>query len=312
METRVVSELSEIPSHKATGGGTSIGLAALETLRPYQWLKNCLVFVPVLTAHRLGDVALGNVVLAFAAFSLCASAVYVMNDLHDATADREHPHKKFRPIPSGRLPRAVAIVLVPALLMASFFIAWLVGVKLLGVIVLYFTMMSAYSWWLKGVVLLDALILAAGYALRVFAGGLAAHIAPSARLLAFCVFLFFSLALLKRYAELALLRKRDGSAAHARSYSVQDQEPVLAIGTASGVMSVLVLVLYVGSEGIGTGYVRPDLIWGTCVLLLYWISHMWLTAHRGQMTDDPLVFAVRNRISLALIALMGVTAWFAV
>jgi len=290
----------------------SIASAALETLRPYQWLKNCLVFVPLLAVHRLAELGLlGRAVQAFVAFSLTASAVYVMNDLHDAAADSQHPHKRSRPIPSGRLPRALAGLLIPLLLSVGLGIAAVVDVRLAGVLALYFVIMCGYTWTLKQVALLDAIVLGAGYAMRVFAGSMAVDIAPSPHLLAFCIFLFFSLALLKRYAELALLRTRDGSAAHARSYGVEDQPPLLAIGTASGVMSVLILVLYV-SPASTTGIVpRSDLVWATCVLLLYWISHLWLAACRGRMTDDPLVFAVRDRISLALILLMGITTWFA-
>ena len=137
-------------------------------------------------------------------------------------------------------------------------------------------------------------------------------ILPSARLLAFCVFLFFSLALVKRYAELALLRLRDGSAAHARGYLLEDQEFIVALGTSCGALAVLVLALYMSSDTVARLYSRSEFIWLTCVLLLYWISHMWLMAHRGRMTDDPLVFAVKNRVSAVLIVLMGATAWLAV
>lgn len=294
-----------------TAGVRSVALAAIEILRPYQWLKNALVFLPILAAHRSMDVdLLARAFVAFAAFSLCASAIYVTNDLHDIRADAVHPHKKDRPLPSGRLPPVVAWALIPTLLVPGIAIGWWVDPRVAAALVSYCLLMIAYSLHLKRVVLLDALILGGGYALRVVAGGFAVGILPSPRLLAFCVFLFFSLALLKRYAELTLLALRDGVEAHARSYIERDVPPILAIGTSSGIMSVLVLVLYVGSEAVRAN-ARSELIWATCVLLLYWLSYLWLMAHRGRMTDDPLVFAIKDGVSLILIGLMGVTAWLA-
>jgi 4-hydroxybenzoate polyprenyltransferase len=303
---------SELHAPPRLGAGSLLG-AALESVRPYQWLKNALVFVPLAAAHRLGEPQLlARAAQAFIAFSLCASAVYLLNDLHDTSADRMHPHKSQRPIASGRLPRSVALALVPVLLAATLGAAWPLGMKAVGALVAYLALMVAYTLYLKAIVLLDALVLASGYALRVLTGGLAVAILPSARLLAFCVFLFFSLALVKRYAELALLRLRDGAAAHARAYLLEDQEFIVALGTSCGALAVLVLALYMSSETVVRLYSRAEFIWFTCVLLLYWISHMWLMAHRGRMTDDPLVFAVKNRVSAALILLMGATAWLAV
>lgn len=291
----------------------ALALAALETLRPYQWLKNALVLVPLAAAHRLGEPRLlAAAATAFVAFCLCASSVYVINDLRDAPADRQHPHKRYRPIASGRLSASWACGLASMLLVGAVLTCLPLGLRTTSVLGIYFALMVVYSLWLKAIVLLDALVLAAGYALRVVLGGLAVGIRPSARLLAFCIFLFFSLALVKRYAELALLRDRDGAAAHARAYLLQDQEIIVAIGSSSGILSALVLALYMGSAEVVRLYTRAEFIWVTCVLLLYWISHMWLMAHRGRMTDDPLVFAIKDRVSVVLIALMGVTAWFAV
>ncbi len=293
--------------------GLAVVAAAAAGLRPYQWLKNALVFVPLAAAHRIGNPALlGAATLAFAAFSLCASAVYLLNDLHDVAADRDHPHKRLRPIPSGRLPVSVAAAMIPLLLAASGVVAATLGHSMFTVLVAYLVLNVAYTFQLKAVILLDAFVLAAGYALRVFAGALAVTILPSARLLAFCIFLFFSLALVKRYAELTLIRVRDGTGAHARGYLVEDLDFILVLGVSCGVMSVLVLALYLSTSDIEHIYSRAQLIWLTCVLLLYWISHMWLMAHRGRMTDDPLVFAVKNPVSLILVLMMGMTAWLAV
>jgi 4-hydroxybenzoate polyprenyltransferase len=297
------------PRHTAV----SLAKAALQTLRPHQWLKNALVFVPLAAAHRLAELShVGAAARTFVAFSLCASSIYVLNDLWDAPADRLHPHKRHRPIASGRLPRWCALGLAPALFMGAIAMGLWVDAPVAAVLGFYFVLMIAYSLRLKAIVLLDVLVLAGGYALRLVAGGFAVDIRPSPRLLAFCVFLFFSLALVKRYAELALLRLRDGPASHARAYVSDDQEFILVLGTSSGILSVLVLALYLSSGNLERLYSRAQLIWVTCVLLLYWISHVWLAAHRGRMTDDPLVFAVTDRVSRALIVLMGVTAWLAV
>lgn len=306
--TAVAGDL--VTAGRGPGVRSVIG-ATLEILRPYQWLKNFLVFLPLLAAHQFMDRdLLARAFLAFVAFSLCASAIYVTNDLYDVRADAAHPHKKNRPLPSGRLPVMVAWALIPALLIPALAVGSVLGAQVVAALMIYCLLMLAYSWRLKRVVLLDALILAGGYALRVVAGGFAVGILPSPRLIAFCVFLFFSLALLKRYAELTLLALYDGVAAHARSYVERDVPTLLAIGTSSGVMSVLVLVLYVSSANVRTS-AHPDVIWATCVLLLYWVSYLWLTAHRGRMTDDPLVFAVTDAVSLILIGLMGATAWLA-
>ena len=304
---------SSHPPQDVESRAFTVMTAAVVSLRPHQWVKNVLVFVPVAAAHLLADqTLLRSALLAFVAFSLCASAVYVLNDLHDIEADREHPHKRFRPIASGRLPVPIAIALIPTLLGAAGLIAAMLGLAVLGVLTAYFLLTVLYTVRLKAVVLLDAFALAAGYALRVFAGSVAENIPPSAQLFAFCIFLFFSLALIKRYAELTLARSRDVTNPHARAYRLEDLDFVLVLGVSCGVMSVLVLALYLGTAEAARIYSRAQLIWLTCILLLYWLSHLWLNAHRGRMTDDPLVFAVKNPVSLVLIVAMGMTAWLAV
>ncbi len=230
------SSRSALPSLSAA----SVIGAALETMRPYQWLKNLLVFIPLAAAHRLSDFQpLGAATRVFVAFSLCASSIYVFNDLHDAPADRLHPHKRYRPIASWALPRSMAIGLV-------------------------------------------------------------------------AVLLFFSLALVKRYAELTLLSACDGAAARARAYRLEDREVILALGGGSGIVSALVLTQYLGSSSVELLYSRSEFIGATFVLLLYWVCYVWLTAHRGRMPDDPLVFAIKDRVSQILVVLMGVAAWLAV
>jgi 4-hydroxybenzoate polyprenyltransferase len=301
------------PPDQATRGPLTIAVAAFEGMRPYQWLKNTLVFVPLMTAYRLGEVESLRVATAvFLAFNFFASAIYLINDIKDVAADRLHPHKRKRPIASGRLPRSVALGLVPLLLAAGTAISVSVDVRVTAVLAFYAVLMVTYSLWLKSIVLLDALVLAGGYALRIAAGAVAIASRPEPQMLAFFIFVFFSLAMVKRYAELSLLRHAGVLTAPARSYQVQDSELVLVLGGSSGMLSVLVLALFLNGEDVGQTYVRSVLGWCAAVLLLYWISHMWLTAHRGRMTDDPLVFAIKDRVSLTLIALTIVIAWFAV
>lgn len=313
-----MAEITPVPDSRVLGPAekprtaVSVLLAAIQSLRPYQWLKNALVFVPLAAAHRFGEIdLLMAAARAFFAFCLAASAVYLINDLKDAPADRLHPHNKDRPIASGRLPAACAVFLVPVLLGGAIAAAWPLGIfaAALGI---YFVLMVTYTLWLKRIVLLDAFVLAAGYALRVIAGGLAVGIQSSPRLLAFCIFLFVSLALVKRYAELALLRRRNGPNAHARGYLLEDQGFIMSLGISCGALSVLVLAVYMSRENIALLYSRSEFIWLTCVLLLYWISYIWLAAHRGRMTDDPLVFTLKDRTSIVLVLLMAATAWLAV
>src|SRR5271165_2936665 len=196
--------------------------AALESMRPYQWLKNVLVFIPVGATHRFDESEFVRAAAcAFVAFSLCASGIYLFNDVRDAPADRLHPHKYRRPIASGRLPRSIALGLFPVLLAGGLAACIPLGPFAAGILASYVALMIAYSLKLKRIVLLDALILAAGYGFRVVVGAVAVDVRPSPALLGFCMFFFFSLTLVKRYTELMLLRARDGPAAHARAYRLE-------------------------------------------------------------------------------------------
>lgn len=291
-------------------------LAAFQALRPHQCVKNVLVFVPLLAGHRLGQLHLiGAAALAFAAFSLCAASVYVINDLMDAPADRTHPHKRSRPIASGRLPRGWAFTMVPLLAAASLGLGALLDARVNAVLATYFAAMLAYTLRLRAVVLLDALVLAVGYALRVAAGAFAVDVLPSSWLLVFCVFLFFSLALIKRYAELIMMAREGIGQPHvgprARGYLPEDQVFVLVLGVSAATLAVLVLALYLGAAP-ASAHHRGGFIWVVCVLLLYWLSHAWLIAHRGLMSDDPVIFALKDRVSQVLTVLMGAAAWLAI
>lgn len=281
----------------------------LRALRPKHWLKNLLIFVPLFAAHHFRDFPLlVKLLTAFVAFGCCASGGYLFNDLIDLEADRHHPQKRFRPFASGNLPLAYGLVMVPVLLAIGCFLGAMVSPALLAILLVYFGMSAAYSLSVKNVVLLDVLFLAALYTVRIMAGSAATGIWPSHWLLAFSTFLFFSLALVKRYSELVIMRSVDGNEAKARAYELSDGELLAAMGTASGYLSVLVLALYIATGKAQMLYASRELLWLLCPLLLYWISYIWLIAHRGRMPGDPVEFATHDRTSRTLIGLMLVTA----
>lgn len=286
--------------------------AVLMALRPHQWAKNALVFLPLLAAHRLGDgAALLASLLAFAAMSLVASAGYVANDLLDLQADRAHPRKRRRPFASGALPVTAGPPLAALLLACGGILAALVSPALVLWLGVYLVLTFTYSLWLKQRVLVDVFLLSALYTHRVLAGAIATGIAPSFWLLSFSIFFFLSLAMLKRYAELADRNGKvapDGSGAIVRGYRAVDLGPLLALGTASAFAAVFVLALYIQSDNLRILYRTPELFWLCCPLALYWLSRMWIGAGRGAIDDDPLVFALRDRVSLLTLALMALLA----
>ncbi|MGA2877429.1 MAG: UbiA family prenyltransferase [Bryobacteraceae bacterium] len=277
----------------------------LKSLRPQHWLKNILVFVPLIAAQRFFETALlEKAFLAFVAFGCFASSGYLLNDLFDLAADRIHPHKRLRPFASGDLPVKYGLLMMPVLVGLGCMFGLLVSPLFLGTALIYLALSLTYSFHLRKVALLDVIILAGLYTMRIMAGSAAVAIWPSHWLLAFSTFLFFSLALVKRYGELMIMRKVDGDGATARGYELDDGELLAAMGIASGYLAVLVLALYINSDTAQALYQRYQLIWFQCPLLFYWISHVWLIAHRGKMPDDPVVFALSDRISRILALLM--------
>ena len=288
-------------------GGTDLP-AMLAAMRPHQWSKNLLVLLPLGPGRLLYDPALAlEALVAIVAFSLTASSGYIFNDLMDLPSDRHHPRKRNRPLAAGRLRVGRAMALTLVLLAAGLVLGAFLSAAFLGILAVYYASTIAYSWRLKNLLVLDVLVLAGLYGLRVAGGAVAMGIPPSAWLLAFCLFIFLSLAMVKRYAELITMRGIDGGAAHARAYLLEDAELLASLGAASGFISVLVLALYADSAAAHELYRRPELLWLVCPLLLYWITYTWLMTHRGRIGDDPTVFAVRDRVSLVLILLMLAT-----
>ncbi|MCU0785480.1 MAG: UbiA family prenyltransferase [Verrucomicrobia bacterium] len=291
---------------------SSITAALLKSLRPHQWLKNLILLVPVLTAHKLSDPhALTNAALAILSFCLCASAVYLSNDILDLEADRHHPTKRNRPFASGLLPLQFGLFGAPVLLLAALIVALTLSWNFAAVGLLYFALASGYSLRLKQVALLDVFVLAGLYTLRLIAGHVATGIAYSPWLLVFSMFIFLSLALLKRFLELKSLRQQNRHEIKGRGYTAADLELVTTLGLVSGYLAVLVMALYVNSEQVRVFYAHPLRLLLVCPMLLFWVSRVWFLAHRGQVHDDPTAFALKDWVSYTVGALTLAVMWLA-
>ncbi|MBU1042255.1 MAG: UbiA family prenyltransferase [Proteobacteria bacterium] len=271
----------------------------LRMLRVYQWLKNLLLVVPLAAAHRLSQAdSWPPLILGILSFCLCASAVYLANDLLDLESDRRHPRKRLRAITSGRVTILRAVGIAPVLLAGGVGLGLFVGPGFLLWLSCYFLLTCAYSLFLKRMVLVDCLTLALLYTLRIVAGGAATGVVLTFWLLAFSMFLFLSLAFVKRYAELDAQPPEADAAVHGRGYYKDDARLVQTLGIASGYASVLVLALYLNTAAVTRLYRTPEVVWAVVPVLLFWISWMWFKANRGEMHDDPLVFAVKDKPSL--------------
>jgi 4-hydroxybenzoate polyprenyltransferase len=283
-------------------------------LRLRQWLKNLLVLVPLVASHRYTEPALLlEAIVAFLSFGLMASGVYVLNDLLDISDDRHHATKRQRPFAAGHLSIGSGLLAIPILTASSLVLAaWLLPPRFALALVAYLGLTLTYSLTLKRRMLVDVIVLAVLYTLRIVAGCFAISVPLSFWLLAFSMFLFLSLALVKRYAELFPAHATGSSdKARGRGYWPADLYMIASLGAASGYMAILVMALYVNDAATMQLYGRPKLIWMACPLLLFWISRVWMLAHRGHMNEDPLVFAVRDRVSLAIGALVVCVFWAA-
>src|SRR5262245_3679684 len=270
-------------------------------MRVHHWVKNLLVFVPVLTAHQLGDpAAIRAALLAFVAMSLCASAIYIVNDVYDLEADRQHPEKRRRPLAAGEVSVGAALGLAVPLLIIGATVALAASGLVLELVGLYVAVSLAYSHVLKKVAILDVLCLATLYTLRVFVGGAAPGIDLTPWRLAFTTFLFISLAIVKRVAELRDVRDSRQEGMGRRQYQPGDLEVLQVVGTTAGQMAVLVLALYIQSENVVRLYRHPNVLWLLCVAMFYWITRIWLKLHRGEVRQDPVVYALQDGASYAV------------
>ncbi|MFK7788878.1 MAG: UbiA family prenyltransferase [Phycisphaeraceae bacterium] len=278
--------------------------------RPYQWSKNLLLIVPLVASQQVKDWGVcWSLLFAFIAFSLCASAVYLVNDLLDLRADRLHPTKRNRPIAAGRLAPKYAVFGAAGLIIASFAVSLTLPVLFTQILTGYFLLTSAYSLYIKGKVMLDVVWLASLYTLRIIAGGAAVGIIPSEWLLGFTMFTFLSLAFAKRFCELRLMLSAGKERATGRGYHTSDLPLVQTMGVGSGYLAVLIFALYITSDQVKLIYNTPKVLWLACPLILYWMSRMWLLAQRGHLRGDPLLFALSDRISYFCIVLLAMVIY---
>lgn len=283
-----------------------------KALRIHQWLKNLLLFFPLLAAHQVNNIeSIAILLIAFVSFSLCASSVYITNDLLDLESDRTHPRKKHRPFASAKLSIAKGLAITPLLIVLSIILGTIVGKDFLVLLLLYLILTLAYSLLLKRLVFMDCLILTMLYTVRIIAGAAAVSLPLSFWMLAFSVFIFLSLALVKRYAELKVHLDAKKNDAHGRGYLISDILSLHIFGVSSGYISVLVIALYIRSEDIVSLYMYPKVIWSALPILLFWVSWVWLKAARGDMHDDPIVFAVKDKISLIVAGILIIIFLFA-
>ena len=267
-------------------------------LRVHQWAKNILLFVPLLTSFGFGDATrVMHAALGFLAFSLAASATYVFNDLWDLDSDRAHPRKKKRPLASGAITIGSGVGVACALLVVAFVIAAQVNLAFFGALLAYLLLTTTYSWYLKAFCMVDVLMLAALFTLRILAGSMAVDVPTSRWLLAFSVFIFFSLALIKRCSELVTMEKQGRTSARGRDYRVSDLVVLWPTGVAAGLASVVVFWLFINAPEVQQRYATPELLWVIGFGLIYWLSRLWIKTARGLMHDDPLVYALVDPVS---------------
>ena len=288
----------------------------IKALRVHQWAKNLLLFLPMLLAHQwsIGAIWL-NAIIAFFSFSLTASSVYLFNDLADLDNDRRHSRKRLRPLAAGDLSISLGIVLALFAIIGGFSLAALLSAEFFVVLASYFAITTLYSFYLKRQVLIDVITLSCLYSVRVLAGGVATNTSITHWLLAFSTFFFLSLALMKRFTEIQekaakgvdLNKKISG-----RGYFAEDLNIILGLGLGAGMISILIFTLYLNDPSVSVRYLHVELLWTSALLLLYWIGRAWLIAGRGQMHDDPVIFASRDRVSWVVMILIVVSTFFAI
>ena len=306
-----VELLAEISSIFPKAGGL-VG-PTLKALRLHQWGKNILIFVPLVAAHKLGDTAyVHHAIVAFIAFGFTASSAYLLNDMLDLEVDRLHPRKCKRPFASGKLSLLIGFALIPILLLCTAFLAFSLSIMFCFVLLGYYTLTNVYSFGLKRVVLIDTITLAGLYTMRIIAGAIAIDVTISFWLFLFSMFLFLSLAFVKRYTELDAMKRQGKLKAAGRGYHVDDLPILCNMGMGSGYICVLILALYINSPIVASSYRHSQVIWFLCVLLLFWISRVWLISHRGKMHDDPIIFVMKDKTSLFIGLLSIITVILAV
>jgi 4-hydroxybenzoate polyprenyltransferase/phosphoserine phosphatase len=296
---RVIAALRSLdPSARALSARGDGLKTWLRLFRIHQWAKNGLVFVPVLSAHLFTIDALTSAAAAAITFSLAASGVYIVNDLIDLDSDRNHRSKKNRPLAAGTVPAGEALAFALAFLVMAFAIGCLLPIAFVAVLVAYIATTTAYSFYLKRKLMLDVVALASLYTLRVIGGAAAVSNIPSEWILAFSMFIFTSLALLKRYVELTA--RLDGSLPDLtnRDYKKGDLPVLGALSAAAGLNAVTIFALYISSDTVHRLYRYPAALWLVCPILVYWVGRAIVLAERRLIDEDPILFALRDRVSL--------------
>lgn len=281
--------------------------ACLRVIRPYHATKNFLLFIPLFVGHQyFNTIALKNIFFGFWVFCCLASSAYVINDLVDLESDKQHFNKAKRPFAAGELPIVIGIILAFYLVIAALGISWYLPLNFLIVASSYYGLTLLYSFFIKQKRWLDVFLLAILYSLRVVAGMTLIEKGFSFWLIFFVLFLFFSLALLKRYAELCAVELR--KAPLWRGYRLNDKNKLIFLGTFSGYLSILVFIFYIYSAKATFFYQSPLLLWLICPCLFIWLKHIWRAAKQGEIHDDPVLFTIRDKVSWAILGLI-ITVW---
>ena len=291
----------------------SVLAGLLKSLRLHQWVKNLIVFVPIVLGGHLADIeAMSHTLIAFIALGLVASATYLINDVWDISDDRKHWSKRNRPIAAGRLPVGIAVLAAPLIILPALWLAGTISHSALGMVLVYLAVTLAYSFGLKLIPFVDGIVLAALFTVRLAIGSAAAEVPPSSWLFVFSMFLFASLSYAKRHTEIARVIERQYATVNGRGYRTVDAPLVLAVGVASGISAVMIMVLYIVEEAfLYSFYGSTQWLWGFPVLVFLFVMRIWLVSARGEMHDDPVAFAVKDRPCLALLSLLVVCFGFA-
>ncbi len=276
----------------------------LKEIRPYQWVKNILVFIPLIAAQKFDSTSLFQAFLAFIAFSSTASSVYILNDLLDIKADRNHPKKRKRPLAAGDLSFGLTSILGFFLLLIGLTFGFIIGGSFPAALLFYYSITVFYSIYLKRKALVDIFVLSGLYTIRLQAGGIATNLEISFWLLAFSTFIFFSLAAIKRHSELVDLINRGQNSIENRGYKKSDLNFLRTLAISSGMISSLVLALYINSPKVLDIYSNPKFLWISCSLFLFWIIRVCFKTDRGEMEYDPIIFAFKDSISKIVFGLI--------
>tara|TARA_B100001057_G_C22861191_1_gene954562 strand:- start:2116 stop:2985 length:870 start_codon:yes stop_codon:yes gene_type:complete len=282
----------------------------IHILRPHHWVKNILIFIPLLASHEINDLTLKNSIFAFIAFSLIASCGYIFNDMVDLKSDKINPYKKKRPLASGKVTKSQCKLIIIFLLFAVTLISVQINLKFLCTVIIYFLLTVIYSIILKKKIILDIIVLSIFYTIRIFAGSQATDILISTWLFTFSIFIFFSLAAVKRQIELVYLVKIKKTNVKGRGYKVTNLPIITMMAICSGYLSIVILAFYINSDEVIKLYSSPYFLWGVCFVLLYWITRIIFTASSGLMHLDPIIYASKDKISYIclIIILFFITA----